>query len=337
MPALVRWFLLLALLVGPGCTANDPAPPAESVAQTPSSPAPPSATPVTVGIFQIADHPALDALRDGFKDELGTNSRLAVTYDYMNAGGDGARIETIATHFAASKPALVYTIGTTTAQALKAKAPDQRLLLAAATDPVAAGLVADWAVPGGPITGTTDLPDVTRQLALLKTFVPAARRIGVIYNSGEDNSNAAVALLKRTAGPLGYTVVERTVGSPADVTAAATSLVGEIDTLYVPPDNTMQSALDAALRVADDAKIPVFNCDRSSVERGALFSVGVDYRDIGKVSAQLAGRVLLGEDPAAIPIAFGSPLAFLSAAAAATHGVDVEAVRAQVDEVVQAP
>ena len=275
---------------------------------------------IKIGIFQIADHPALDKLREGFQGAVTQSDFFKtheVKFDFQNAGGDGTKIESIATYFASSDIAIVYAIGTPVAQAVKAKNPKMRIVLGAASDPVSSGLVANWDKPGGVITGTSDFPPVEKQVEMLQKVLPSIKRIGILYNTSEDNSVSVVQRFKTYSIKQGYSVVEKPVASPADIPAAVASLGGLIDAVYVPTDNTVQSGLPALIRGAFDLRIPVFGCDLDSVKKGALYSIGTDYFDIGRVSGQMAVEILGGSDPAMMGIRTGNHQLFFNRKTAA--------------------
>ncbi|HHX94666.1 MAG TPA: ABC transporter substrate-binding protein [Clostridia bacterium] len=260
---------------------------------------------VTIGITQIVEHPALDAARQGFIDAMTEGGYVEgenVIYDFNNAQNDKSNALTIAQKFANDKVDLIFAIATPTAQAASQATADIPILITAVTDPVAAGLVESMEAPGTNVTGTTDMNPIAEQLELIKAFVPGAKKVGVIYNAGEVNSEVQVKIAKEVAGDIGLEIVEASVATSADVNQAAGSLAGRVDAIYVPTDNTVVSALETVLQVAEEHKIPVIAGEGDSVERGALATVGIDYYELGRQTAEMAIRVLKGEDPATMPI-----------------------------------
>jgi putative ABC transport system substrate-binding protein len=135
----------------------------------------------------------------------------------------------------------------------------------------------------------------------------------------------------------GFEIVEAAATKSADVQAAAQSLVGKVDAIYVPTDNTIVSALEVVLQVGIDNKIPVYSGDTDSVKRGAIATVGFDYYQIGLQTGAVVVRVLKGENPGTIPVAIaaGTDL-FVNPAAAAAMGITIpEAVVARANTVVE--
>ncbi|MBO8141927.1 MAG: ABC transporter substrate-binding protein [Firmicutes bacterium] len=287
------------------------------------------AQPLRIGITQIVEHPALDASRQGFIDrlaELGYEPGVDVIYDIQSAQGDLGTANTIAQKFAADRVDLVLAIATPTAQAVANVIKDIPILITAVTDPVAAELVESIERPGTNVTGTSDLTPVRMQLELLKRLVPSARRVGIIYNAGEVNSVVQVNLAKEAARDLGFSLVEATAANSSEVLQAAQSLQGRVDAIYVPTDNTVVSAIESVVLVAERARLPLIAGEELSVENGALATIGIDYYQLGRQTADIAYRVLQGEDPAEIPIEYLDEMSIvINLRAAERMGVEVPA------------
>jgi len=170
------------------------------------------------------------------------------------------------------------------------------------TDPVGAKLVGDPMKPGGNVTGMSDLSPIAKHLALIREITPDAKRIGVPYNPGEANAVTLVGILKAEAPAQGLTIVEAAATKSADVLAAAQSLVGKVDAIYVPTDNTIVSALEAVIKVGVENRLPVYAGDTDSVPRGAIAAIGFNYYDVGRQTGKIVLRVLKGEKPGDIPV-----------------------------------
>lgn len=292
---------------------------------------------ITVDVTAIVEHPALDAVRDGVRDALAaagfcapdlpagvTCSGTAINFNYESAQGDPTIAAQIANTFVGGGATVIVPISTPSAQAVAAATSTIPIVFAAVTDPVAAGLVTDLNHPGANITGTSDLTPVDQQVALIKEITPNVQTIGVIFNPAEANAVVLVGLLHQYAEAAGMTVVEATANSSSEVQAAAASLVGHVDAIYVPTDNTVVSALEAVIGVAEDAKIPLYTGDTDSVNRGALASIGFNYYLHGVQAGEVVVRILNGENPGDIPVQFatGGDL-FVNLDAAARMGVTV--------------
>ena len=263
----------------------------------------------SVAITAIVEHPALDAVRDGVMKglaDLGYEEGTDVVYSFETAQGNPATAAQIARQFVGESPDVIVAISTPSAQTVAAATSDIPVVFSAVTDPLAAGLVESVEAPGGNITGVSDMAPIGDHIALIKEITPDVERLGVLYNPGEANSVSSVDLLRQEANAAGIIVVDGAATKSADVQAAARSLVGDVDAIYVPTDNTIVSALESAVGVANEAKIPLYAADTDSVARGALAAVGFNYFDVGVETASLVARVLEGEDPGAIEVVFAS-------------------------------
>ncbi len=290
-----------------------------------------------VAITAIVEHPALDACRDGVIEGLKKEGVAAET-TYQSAQGQPATAAQIARSFVGMDPTVIVAISTPSAQATVAATKDNPIVFTAVTAPVEAGLVADLNHPGGNVTGLSDLSPLAQHLNLILEISPDVKRLGIPYNPGEANAVTLVRLMTTYAQDRGLEVVEATASKSADVVAAARTLVGQADAIYVPTDNTVVSALESLIVVARQAKVPVFSGDTDSVARGCIGSVGFDYFQVGVQTGKIVARVLKGEKPGDIPIevASGTDLV-LNPTAAASFGVTIpEALLARATRIVGA-
>jgi len=263
----------------------------------------------TVAITAIVQHPALDAARDGVVEALKAAGYVpgeTLKVEYQSAQGNPATAAQIARQFAGSKPDVIVPISTPSAQAVAAATRDIPVVFTAVTDPVAAQLVKSLDKPGANITGLSDLSPVAAHIALIREILPAAKRLGVLYNPGEPNSVVLVKLLKEEGAKAGFSVVEASVPKSSDAQPAVRSLVGKADAVYVPLDNTVVSALESVVAVGRQAKLPVFSADTDSVTRGAAASIGFDYLQVGRQTGAIVVRILKGEKPGDIPVTFAT-------------------------------
>lgn len=275
-----------------------------------------------IGITQIVSHPSLDAAREGFKQAL-ADAGVKATYDEQNAQGDQATATSIASKFASQHLDLVLAIATPAAQAAAQAITTSPVLFTAVTDPVAANLVTSNDHPGANITGTTDMNPVAEQIALVKQLNPAAKTVGVLYSSGEVNSQVQVDLARKAAATQGLTLVEKTITTTSEVLQAAQTL--SVDAIYVPTDNNVVAGLDSVIQVAETKHVPIIAGETDSVKKGALITYGLDYTSLGKQTGDMAVRVLTqGADPASMPVeAQKTPKLVINTTAAQRMGVTV--------------
>lgn len=287
--------------------------------------APAMAADKSVAVTAIVEHPALDAVRDGVKDELkeeGYEAGKNLKWEYQSAQGNTGTAAQIARKFVGDKPDVVVAIATPSAQALVAATKSIPVVYSGVTDPVAAQLVKDWKASGTNVTGVSDLLELDKQIDLIKRVVPNAKRVGMVYNPGEANSAVVVKALKELLAKSGMTLVEAAAPRSVDVGSAAKSLIGKVDVIYTNTDNNVVSAYEALVKVGNDAKIPLVASDTDSVKRGAIAALGVNYYDLGRQTGKVVGRILKGEKPGDIPSATSSKLElFVNTAAAQKQGV----------------
>lgn len=262
---------------------------------------------LTIGIVQIVQHHDLDNIRQGFIDELktkGYENNKNITIDYENAQGDQSTLKTICNKFASKKYDLIMAIATPSAQAAAAETKDIPILYSAVTDPVSAGLIKDAKKPGGNITGTSDVIEVSRIFDMAGKITPGKKTIGAVYNSSEANSISVMKEVQKYADSHGMKLISKTVTNASEISQAATSLVGKADMMFVPIDNTVASAMASISDVAKKAKIPLYVSADTMVIDGGLATYGVKYDDLGKQTADMAVQILKGTKPGDIPAKF---------------------------------
>ncbi|WP_420491690.1 ABC transporter substrate-binding protein [Neobacillus drentensis] len=282
---------------------------------------------VKIGISQIVEHPSLDAAREGFIAALkdagyveGKNLKI----DYQNAQGDMNNNKSIANNLVADKNDLILAIATPSAQAVVNSTKDIPILFTAITDPVGAQLVQSLDKPGGNATGTSDThPDAIKDtIDAIKKFIPNAKKVGIIYNNGEPNSVVNVKNAKIALKAAGLEAVETTITASSEVKQAAESMVGRADVLYIPKDNTVVSALESVIKIANDKNIPTFVGEGDSVKRGTFASYGFDYHDLGYTTGKMAVEILKGKKPSEIPVGFPENLQlYINKKAAQEEGI----------------
>lgn len=282
----------------------------------------------SVAVTQIVEHPALDAVRKGVKDELAEQGFVAgknLDWSYESAQGNGATAAQIAKKFAGKQPDVIVAIATPSAQAVAAAARNTPIIFSAVTDPLGAKLVKNMDKPGGHITGVSDLTPIDKHMALVKRVVPAAKTVGVIFNPGEANSVTLVKLVKKYAPMQGMKVVEAGATKSSEVLSAARSLVGKADVIYVPTDNTVVSAFSAVVKVGQAAKLPVVAGDTDSVKQGAIAALGFNYYDVGRQTGKMVVQVLNGANPGDMAVQGVEKMElFVNPAAAQKMGVTLD-------------
>jgi putative ABC transport system substrate-binding protein len=262
----------------------------------------PRALAQTVSINQFVEHPSLDEAVRGFKDVL-RESGLPIVYKEHNAQASMPTTLQIVNQIVGEAPDLVLAVATPSAQATVEKIKDVPVLFTAVTDPVTAGLVTSLESPGANVTGTTDMNPVADQVALIREIQPEAKSLGVIYNAGEVNSQVQVEIVKTAAAALDFKLYEGVTPNSAGVYQATQSLVGRVDAIYLPTDNTVISSFESVIKVAQDHKLPIYPAEDNSIRKAGVAVLSINYYELGRQTGAMAVRILKdGVKPADIPV-----------------------------------
>lgn len=248
-----------------------------------------------IGVNQLVRHAALDASYQGFVDALkdaGYIDGENIVIDYQNAQNDQSTLNTIATKLVNDGSDLILAIATPSAQAVANATKDIPILVTAVTDPAGSGLVKTNDAPGGNVSGTSDLTPVKQQIDLITKLVPDAKKIAILYSSSESNSKIQVDMAIEAATELGLEVMESTVSSTNDIEQVVQSLVGKVDAIYAPTDNTIASGMPTVAMVANSNGIPVICGEEGMVNNGGLATYGIDYYKLGRLTGEQAVKII---------------------------------------------
>lgn len=252
---------------------------------------------IKIGVVQIVQHGFLDEANKGFVDALKERGYGPdkVEIDQENAQGDQSNLKTIVSRFKAEKPKLICAIATPAAQAAANEIKDIPIVGTAITDYTSAKLVQNDERPGGNVTGVSDFASMDAQMELAAKLIPQAKNVGLIYCSSEVNSEVQANQMKDYCKKHGLSVEERTVNNVNDIQQVAESLVGKVDYIYVPTDNTLASSIPTLMKITDANKIPVIVGADIMAKDGALAALSVDYYRLGKQTGELAADILDGK------------------------------------------
>lgn len=272
-----------------------------SVLQVLFSPTPYANQPLphkTIAITEIVAHPSLIAAKKGILDvlkEQGYEVGKNLTLLEANAQNNLGTATMIAKKWASLKPDVIVPISTPSAQTVVKATQNSSIsiVFSSVTDPIAAGLVPQLS-GNAHITGAIDSPPLDKSIALMKELVPTLKRLGVLYNPSEANSVKTLSLLKKTAGS-SITIHAISVNSSNDLKGALHSLVGKVDAIYVPSDNTVFSCMPILVKLCRQHKIALFTSDPDSVKMGVLACVGYTQYDVGRTAGKQILSVLEGK------------------------------------------
>lgn len=284
-------------------------------------------TPVDIGIIQLTEHPALDASKDGFiaaLSEAGYKDGDKVHIEVQNAQGDQSNLKTISQKFVSDGKDLILAIATPSAQAIATETKDIPILITAVTDPAESGLVDSNDKPNCNVSGTSDLTPVNDQISLLTSLLPDAKKITIMYCSGEQNSLIQADMAEEAAKALGLEVERKTVTSTNDVAQVTQSVIGTCDAIYVPTDNVLASSMPLVTSITNPAGLPVIVGETGMVNGGGLASVAIDYTELGKLTGNMAVQLIQGADIKTMPIQYTkNPQLVINETAAAELGITI--------------
>ncbi len=228
---------------------------------------------------------------------------------FLNASGDNTTGNVMARDLADGQYRLVLTASTLALQAVaKANAQGRVVhLFGAVTDPYGAGVgISGPGLGQHPphLVGVGTFQPVERAIRLARQIHPALRRIGVVWNPGESNSEACLKKARAICKELGIDLIETNAGSTSEVPEAVRSVLArDAEAIWVGGDIVAIASMGAIVSAARGAKVPVFTNDPSDAARGALFGVGASYTQVGIAVGEMAGKILKGAEPNSFGVA----------------------------------
>ena len=263
----------------------------------------------TIGICNYVDDASLNQIVENINArlaEIESEQGITINVKYDNCNADANVMNQIIANFAADNVDLMVGVATPVAMAMQSATEDSKtpVVFAAVSDPVGAGLVASLEEPGSNVTGSSDNLDTNSVMNLIFAQNPDAKKIGLLYDVGQDSSTAAIEHAKAYLDNKGVEYVERTATTAEEVALAAQALVSDgIDAVFTPTDNTIMKAELAIYETFADAGIPHYTGADSFALNGAFLGYGVDYANLGRETADMIASILTeGKDPATTPV-----------------------------------
>ena len=230
----------------------------------------------TIGVLQLTEHSALDAANDGFVKAI-KESGLKVKIDQKNAQNDQSTCKSIADKFVGDNVSLIYAIATPAAQ--------------------------DNDKPGTNVTGASDLTPVAEQLEMMQKVLPDVKKVGLLYCTAESNSDVQIKAAKKELDKLGLEYTDFTVSSSNEIQSVVESAVGKVDALYSPTDNTIAAGASQVGQICKENKLPFVTGEEGMCMAGGLFTLSINYEDLGYAAGEMAVKILKGEaKPEDMPI-----------------------------------
>jgi putative ABC transport system substrate-binding protein len=236
--------------------------------------------------------------------ELGWIEGLTVAVEYRWAEGRLERFAEIAAEFVRLKVDVIVTSGGAAVLAAKQATSVIPIVFPIAVDPVATGIVASLARPGGNVTGLSvqQAELAGKRIELLREALPAIRRLAILGNAGYAAAAWEMGEAEIAAGKLGLQAVSSPIRQAEDIAPAFDAMEGRADALYVCGD-----ALTATYRtrigiLALGLRLPTTLPNRDFAEAGGLMSYGPNFSDLYRRAAEFVDKILRGAKPADIPV-----------------------------------
>lgn len=261
-----------------------------------------------VGLIYLLQHPAIDQGVEGFKSELSkieTETGVKINVTYSNAFGEPKNVNGIISTFVQNKSDVIVALTTPCAQISKQLVKEKPIIFVGVSDPVGAGLIKGLENGSENVTGTTSKDPNFETLELATKIFPKMKKVGVIYTATEANSVSILKSLeeKIKSNNLNIEILKKSISTTTEILPTAKSLLADVDAMFLINDNTVISSVELLIKLSNEGKKPLFASDIESVNKGALFTYGLNYRDEGIASAQILKQILIDKkNPSQIPI-----------------------------------
>jgi ABC-type uncharacterized transport system substrate-binding protein len=256
------------------------------------------------GVSRSSGQSQVDGFRRGLRD-LGYVEEKNIVIDYRYGEGREDLLRDFAGDLVRLKVDIIVTGSTVAAHAAKQLTGTIPIVLAGTGDPVATGLVASLARPGGNVTGLSAIsPELsTKQLEFAREIVPKLARLAVLYDPRNPVNIPAWKEIEHIAPAFRIQLLRLEVQGPGDYEPAfAAATRGRADALLVRREPINQTYQTRIVSLAAQSKLPAIYPLRQYVEVGGLMSYGVDTAALNRRAATYVDKILKGAKPADLPV-----------------------------------
>jgi ABC-type uncharacterized transport system substrate-binding protein len=259
---------------------------------------------VLAGGSAVSDSARIEALRQGLR-ELGYVERKNIVIEYEYADGKTNRLTELAARLVHLKVEVIVTAGPSATRAAKQATTTIPIVMAQDSDPIASGLVASLARPGGNITGLSRLsPELSgKQLELLKETVPTLSQLAVFENSTQPGNRQSLNEVELAAGALGVQLQTVNISGPKDIqTAFLAASKRRANGLLVLSSPVLFAQRTEVVELAAKNRLPAIYFALEFAEDGGLMSYGPSITDLFRRAATYVDKILKGAKPAELPV-----------------------------------
>ena len=289
-----------------------------------------------VGICNYVDDASLNQIVENIQSrlkEIGDEQGVTFEVSYDNCNADATVMEQIISNFIADGVDLMIGVATPVAMRMQALTEDNGIpvVFSAVSDPIGAELVESLEKPGANVTGTSDYLDTAAIMNLIFANDPDAKKIGLLYDVGQDSSASAIDAAKKYLTDKGIEIVEHTGSTSEEIMQAAQAMVADgVDAVFTPTDNSIMKAELAIYETFAQAGIPHYTGADSFALNGAVLGYGVDYANLGVETADMVADILInGADPATMAVkTFDNGTATINTEICTELGYDYDTVAA---------
>jgi putative ABC transport system substrate-binding protein len=263
-------------------------------------------TAARIGLLGPAEEPRFSEIALGLKQglrEQGYREETIHIVEGRTRRGDKAGARATIEAVAGRQVTVLFVVGSVLARLARETVPLLPIVFVTPGDPVAAGLAASFARPGGNMTAMMfEYPELSgKRLELLRGLAPRVRRVLVLYDPRDASPRQGVAAARVAATALGITLVKREVRNIEDITHALKGL-DEADALLGIPGGITSSHYEAMIRAANSQRLPSIFHTRTRSTRDALLTYGASDVDLARQVARVLDKVLKGANAGDLPV-----------------------------------
>jgi putative tryptophan/tyrosine transport system substrate-binding protein len=240
--------------------------------------------------------------------ELGYVEGQSIAIERKFSDSNADELRELAAELVKSQVDVIVTLSTTAARPARQATEVIPIVAIGMADPVADGLVASLARPGGNVTGTTFLGPqlVTKRLQLIGEMVPQHSRVAALWHPHAYSDRTMAGMVEEAehaAQTLGMQLQFAPANSPEEIGNALAAVTSEhVDALCVFPSPMLFAEYGRIVSIVADKRLPTIYAAREGAELGGLISYGANLADLARQTASYVDKILKGAKPAELPV-----------------------------------
>jgi putative ABC transport system substrate-binding protein len=245
----------------------------------------------------------MESLRAGLRD-LGYVEGKNLVIESRWADGNYDRLPDLATELVGLKVDLILTSGTPGTRAARSATTTIPIIMVTSGDPVAVGLVASLARPGGNITGSSNFaPELSaKRVELIKEAFPATQRVGVIFNPDNSINDRNLSAMEQTSKALKLGLQKFGVRSADDFKNAYSAMAKRrVDAVALPEDDFLSATNDQVVDLVSKQRLPSIG-RAEFAEAGGIIGYAVNFFDLYRRAAVFVDKIVKGANPGDLPV-----------------------------------